>query len=189
MRVQILKVVTTMFVLCVAASGAQAKEKDFNKPKWKGDRLDWCLNWAAGCGKDAADAFCKANGYENASKFEQDPDIGSSHKTRLITTGAVCDQSSCDGFKSITCSKSEPDTVVIDKPEWKGDRLDWCLNWTAGCGKDAADAFCKAGGYANSTKFEQDPDIGGSHKTRIMTTGAVCDQSSCDGFKFIECQK
>jgi hypothetical protein len=116
-------------------------------------------------------------------------DIGSQHKTRLMSTGAVCDQSFCDGFKYITCFKSAPTTVVIDKPKWKGDRLDWCLNWSVGCGKDAADAYCKASGYQSAVNFAMAEDIGQKQKTRLITTGAVCDQSFCDGFKFIECNK
>jgi hypothetical protein len=112
----------------------------------KGDRLDWCQNWSTGCGKAAADAFCQATGYQNATNFEQAPNIGATQKTRLIATGAVCDQDFCDGFKYVTCFKPNPTTVVVNQPKWQGDRLDWCSNWSTGCGKTAADAFCKASG-------------------------------------------
>lgn len=35
-------------------------------------------------------------------------------QTRLIATGAASDQSFCDGFKPITCSKPSPTTVTIN---------------------------------------------------------------------------
>jgi hypothetical protein len=189
MRTHILKFLTATVLLLVAATAAQATEASFGAPKWQGDRLDWCQNWSAGCGKVAADAFCKTVGFENATKFEQAPDIGSTQKTRLIATGAVCDQNFCDGFKYITCTKPNPSTVTVNAPKWKGDRLDWCQNWSTGCGKPAADSFCKATGFETAVAFQQAPDIGSVQRTRLIATGAVCDQGFCDGFKFIECKK
>ena len=92
-----------VFIAAGSASLASAKTTSFFKPKWNGDRLDWCVNWAQGCGKAAADAFCKAKGFAKAGGFSMDPDIGSVQRTRLIATGAVCDQGFCDGFKAIAC--------------------------------------------------------------------------------------
>ena len=143
MRNHLMKLFAATVLMLVAANAANATETSFAAPKWKGDRLDWCLNWSTGCGKQTADAFCKASGYQNAVSFTQAPNIGSTQKTRLIATGAVCDQNFCDGFKSITCFKPSPATVTINKPMWKGDRLDWCLNWSTGCGKGAADTFAR----------------------------------------------
>jgi hypothetical protein len=105
MRNEMLKIITATILLLVAATAAQATEASFGAPKWKGDRLDWCSNWSTGCGKATADAFCKATGFENATNFEQAPNIGASQRTRLIATGAVCDQDFCDGFKFIECKK------------------------------------------------------------------------------------
>jgi hypothetical protein len=189
MRNQMLKILTAIILLFVAASAAQATEASFGAPKWKGDRLDWCQSWSTGCGKAAADAFCQATGYQNATAFEQAPNIGASQRTRLIATGAVCDQDFCDGFKSITCFKPNPTTVVINQPKWQGDRLDWCSNWSTGCGKAAADAFCKASGFQPAVNYQQAADIGSTQRTRLIATGAVCDQNFCDGFKYIECKK
>lgn len=66
-------------------------------------RLDWCFNWGTKCGRAAADAYCKENGYTEASEFDQDPDIGRETPTWVLGEQKVCDQDSCDGFKSITC--------------------------------------------------------------------------------------
>lgn len=189
MRNELLKLVTAAILVLVAVTAAQATETKFNTPMWNGDRLDWCLNGSTGCGKDAADAFCETRGYESAIKFEQAASIGSQQKTRLIATGAVCDQNFCDGFKSITCSTPRPTTVTINAPTWKGDRLDWCLNGSTGCGKGAADAFCRAKGLQNAVRFAQAINIGDRPQTRLISTGAVCDQGVCDGFRYIQCMK
>src|SRR5437763_9560232 len=39
-------------------------------------RLDWCLNWERDCGKPAADAFCRANGFLEAIFYEADAGVG-----------------------------------------------------------------------------------------------------------------
>jgi hypothetical protein len=103
MRIEILKVVIALFVLLGAASAAEAETATFSHPSWMGDRLDWCVNWSESCGKPAADAFCKAQGFAYATSFARDPNIGSFNPTRLIGSGAVCDQDMCDGFRYITC--------------------------------------------------------------------------------------
>jgi hypothetical protein len=189
MRNELLKLVTAAVLMLAAVTAAHATDTRFNAPMWKGDRLDWCLNWSTGCGKDAADAFCRTRGYQNATKFEQAANIGSQQKTRLIATDAVCDQNSCDGFESITCSQPSTTTVTISAPMWKGNRLDWCLNWSTGCGKGAADAFCMAKGLQNAVRFAQAANIGSGEQTRLISTGAVCDQGFCDGFGYVQCMK
>ena len=63
-------------------------------------RLDWCLSWATDCGKPAADAYCDWKGFSKSSDFQIAPDIG---LTRIISSGQVCSDPGCDGFKFITC--------------------------------------------------------------------------------------
>lgn len=169
--------------LCLPASAAT---QNFNNPAQGGQRLDWCYNWGVGCGQQAADAFCQAKGFVNATGFDIANDIGASSPTRLIGTGAVCDQGFCDGFSHITCSKPDP-TTAFDNPKYNGNRLDWCINWGVGCGQQAADAFCSWKGLAGVMEFAIANDIGSSSPTRLIGTGAVCDQGFCDGFAYIKC--
>jgi hypothetical protein len=83
---------------------AAAENKTFNNPMQGPNRLDYCFNWGVGCGQQAATAWCQAQGYAcGAVAFQEAHDIGASQPTRLIGTGAVCDQNFCDGFASITC--------------------------------------------------------------------------------------
>lgn len=75
----------------------------FQNPMWRGYRLDWCRQWATDCGKGAADAFCRAKGYQKAKSWEQDPNIGRHSPTYVIETGQICKENSCDGFRHIEC--------------------------------------------------------------------------------------
>jgi hypothetical protein len=170
----------------VLAPAASAETKTIVKPMYGANRLDWCREWAVGCGKDAADAYCQSIGYESASNFSQAPDIGIASPTRLIGSGAVCDQDFCDGFKTITCYKASA-AKVFNYPTYKGKRLDWCRDWAVGCGQEAADAYCQTKGFAQASDFAEDSDIGVSSPTRLIGTGAICDQDFCDGFQSITC--
>jgi hypothetical protein len=154
------------------------------KPTLDGLRLDWCYDWAVNCGAPAANAYCGRLGYRSdTAGFAIDNDIGlTGISTRLIGTGAVCDQGFCDGFSYVSCRKNFQDYA---NPTYGNRRLDWCLNWAVDCGKPAADKFCVANGFVQATIFSIDSDIG---NTRLMGTGAVCDQAFCDGFKHIRCQ-
>ena len=187
----LIRVIVAATVLFTAIGQAQAGETlaTFSKPKFGGDRLDWCLTWAQGCGKPAADAYCVSKGYQKSKIFVKANNIGNFTRTRLISTGAVCDQGFCDGFKKITCSKPAPTTRTFFKPKYHGNRLDWCVNWASGCGKPAADKYCEVKGYSHSIVFVKANNIGQSKPTRLIGTGAVCDQGFCDGFKRIRCQK
>jgi hypothetical protein len=184
-----LAIVTLSAVMTFSAMPAGAAEQDFAKPKQGANRLDWCYDWGVGCGKQAADAWCKAKGFEESSVFAIASDIGANQPTRLIGTGAVCDQAYCDGFTHITCKTSTPQKMTFNKPKIQGNRLDWCYNWATGCGSMAANTFCASKGYAAATGFAMAADIGANQPTRLIGTGAVCDQQFCDGFKFITCAK
>lgn len=83
----------------------QQQQQVFQLPTINGNRLDWCLNWAADCGQPAADAFCRSQGFDHSSGFDQAVDIGASSPTRLIGNPAqVCSDAMCDGFAQITCT-------------------------------------------------------------------------------------
>jgi hypothetical protein len=74
----------------------------FNHPKISGIALDWCLTWAANCGKPAADEFCRSQGFQQASDFKQAVNIG---YTKILRTGEICNNPQCDGFAYIECIK------------------------------------------------------------------------------------
>jgi hypothetical protein len=174
--------------LIALSAPASAGSQTFSEPMQGSNRLDWCLNWGTGCGAEAANAWCVANGFESASDFGIANDIGAQSPTRLITTGAVCDQPFCDGFSHITCFSATPTTVVYNQPKFNGSRLDLCVTWGQDCGQPAANAFCQWKGHASAVSYTVANDIGSSAPTRLIGTGALCDQDFCDGFGEIVCQ-
>ncbi len=79
------------------ASGEGTK---FIDPLVNGVPLDYCLDWGSACGKPAADAWCRAQGYAEASTFEV---RGASPPTRIFSSGRICDMVFCDRIISLTC--------------------------------------------------------------------------------------
>jgi hypothetical protein len=82
-----------------------AEDQVFPAPVQNGYRLDVCRTWGQGCGQEAANAFCRVQGFESAKTFEIDPKIGAKTPTMTLGDRRVCDQAQCDGFKSITCTR------------------------------------------------------------------------------------
>jgi hypothetical protein len=182
----------TLFTASAMPGFAGTETKTFNQPQYKSHLLDWCLTWATDCGKPAADKFCQNNGYDGASAYPKWNNPGQS--TRLIGSNQVCDEPECDGFTSIQCTKTvadgggsggSGDEVTFLKPKYKGKRLDWCKSWATDCGEAAADAFCEYKGYDGATDFVEAVDIG---NTKVISSGQVCADQACDGFKKISCQ-
>jgi hypothetical protein len=93
-------------MLVLTALIVRADQMKFDAPRANGYRVDACRSWGQGCGKEAADAFCRLNTFESAAAFEIDPHIGTKTPTMTIEDKKVCNQPQCDGFKSITCTRA-----------------------------------------------------------------------------------
>lgn len=169
------------------ASVAQAETVTYDNPNVGSNPLDLCFSWGEGCGKPAADAWCVNNGFTESVGHAVAEDIGLSTPTRLISNGAVCDQEMCDGISQVTCTRPDPEEQTYNEPKFMGDRLDYCAEWAAGCGAEAATLYCQAEGWAMAKSFVPAENIGASSRTRVITTMAVCDQGFCDGFAAITC--
>jgi hypothetical protein len=169
-------------------TSAFAEERTYPSPKFRSMPLDLCLSWGVGCGKPAADAWCARKGFTESSNHVEAHNIGATTPTRLLSTGAVCDQPFCDGFAEITCSRPDPVEQVYNQPKINGSRLDYCFNWGEGCGELAAKKFCQREGWAYASEFSIAHNIGSTTPTRLLGTGAVCDQGFCDGFEAITCK-
>jgi hypothetical protein len=94
-------------MLAFGALLVRAEHAKFDAPQANGYRVDAYRSWGQGCGKEAADAFCRLNNFESASAFEIDPRIGAKTPTMTIEDKKICNQPECDGFKSITCTKAD----------------------------------------------------------------------------------
>lgn len=69
-------------------------------------------------------------------------------------------------------------------PKVAGMPLDYCLEWGRDCGKPAADAWCRARGFAAASAFEVRT---GSPPTRIFSSGQICDMVFCDRIISLTC--
>jgi len=86
-------------VLVLSASSAHATVRNFFAPESQGLRLDSCLTGDHDCGKPAADAFCKAQGFETALIFQRE----AAAETVRLGNGAFCTGPACTSFKQIKC--------------------------------------------------------------------------------------
>lgn len=77
---------------------------------------------------------------------------------------------------------------IFYNPTYKGYRLDICLTWGSNCQEPAATKFCQEMGYARAKSWDIAHDIGHITPTYVIGDGKICNQSFCDGFKFIECE-
>ncbi len=85
-------------MLFALAPQAQASEvRNFFAPQIEGQRIGACLS-GGGCGKPAADAFCKAEGYDHATLFQRER----SQSARLLDSGLVCEKD-CTAFRQVKC--------------------------------------------------------------------------------------
>jgi hypothetical protein len=75
----------------------------FASPLIEGYRLDVCLSFGVGCGKPAADEFCKRHAFTESESFETEKVGERRIRTKIIGTGQVCDMSECTAFASIRC--------------------------------------------------------------------------------------
>lgn len=111
MRVVISAVV---FTFMASASALAQETTTFENPMVdEGHRLDLCLSWGADCGEPAATAFCEAEGYETAARWEVASDIGDRTPTKTLQDGLVCDEGFCDGFSSVTCEAPAATLVQV----------------------------------------------------------------------------
>ena len=86
-------------LLVFTASMSQAEVRNFFAPVVAGSRLDACLSNADDCGKPAADAFCKAQGFTEALIFQRESGVS----TKRLHSGELCEGDSCTAFKQIKC--------------------------------------------------------------------------------------
>ena len=93
-----MRVLLAGLLLIGAAASAEASQvRNFFAPVVGGARIDACLDGGA-CGKPAADAFCRVQGYDKAMIFQRE----SFDSTRALDSGKVC-SGSCSAFKQVKC--------------------------------------------------------------------------------------
>ena len=92
-----------LIVLGFAGSASAAEVRNYFTPRIDGVRVDACLSGGV-CGKPAADAFCRAEGYDRATIFQRE----SYASTRSVDSGQTC-SSGCTAFAQVKCFTTKSD--------------------------------------------------------------------------------
>lgn len=87
---------------------AEAGMRTFFQPALDGARIDACLGSGI-CGKPAADAFCRSEGYDKALNFERQ----SFANTLALDTGKQCAGESCTAFRQVKCVSAKSDLAAV----------------------------------------------------------------------------
>jgi len=108
----------------------------------------------------------------------------------LVEEESLVDRGPCDGATGDAGESgwmpgdASGEGVRFVDPKVDGVPLDYCLEWGSDCGKPAADAWCRARGFAAASVFEVRT---GSPPTRIFSSGRICDMVFCDRIISLTC--
>lgn len=101
-----------VFALLLTATAAEASTRSYFSPKANGVVIGACLADGTSCGKLAADAFCKKEGFAESILFAREPVT----TARILDSGAMCEGAACEAFKRIKCYQPKDDAVVSVSP-------------------------------------------------------------------------
>ena len=108
-------------VLSMAAPAIAASTRSYFSPDYLGQPLAFCLEGNRECGRAAATAWCKANGYDDAISFARRT-ISDADQLRLADTGNLCTSERCIGFRQIRCFRAETDRQIPPLPTCTPDK-------------------------------------------------------------------
>lgn len=100
-----LSIAVGMGLLLLAAAPSHAEVRTFRNPQHQGYRLDYCQAFGQICGERVATQWCRGQGYEYASDWAVDRNIGDRLPTMPIDDDRICRDNQCDGFTTISCGR------------------------------------------------------------------------------------
>jgi len=83
----------------------QAEVRTYRNPTHLGYRLDYCEAFGQDCGERVATKWCRGQGYEYASDWTIDRNIGANQPTIQMDGESLCNGHQCSGFVDITCGR------------------------------------------------------------------------------------
>ena len=119
-----------------------------------------CLANKTECGKPAADAFCKLEGYDNALSFQVMKDVSRMATARTVDTGAVLMAPEAHPFQLVKCWRPSqaPSSVMFRTPTLRGVEVPTICDIGKDCRKTAADDWCIGRGFSlGATGYELAP--------------------------------
>jgi hypothetical protein len=90
------------------ASAADAATRNYSIPTDEGHRIGVCLSDGASCGKAAADAFCKKEGFAESILFSRE----AVPAARVIDSGKMCEDGACQAFTRIKCFQPKEEAAA-----------------------------------------------------------------------------
>jgi hypothetical protein len=96
-------ILALLIATAFAQPAAASQVRNFFAPEVEGTRIDACLQ-TGGCGKPAADAFCRAQGYDHAMIFQREYFAS----TRVIDSDKTC-SGDCTAFRQVKCFTTKSD--------------------------------------------------------------------------------
>ncbi len=100
-RLRIAIIALTALVPAQALAGSQTRS--FFVDKIYGDRPQLCTVAGTGCGKPAADAWCRQAGYQNALVFRAASDKAATYREQRVQAGELCPADTCNGLQFVKC--------------------------------------------------------------------------------------
>lgn len=83
----------------------RAEVRTYRNPMYQGYRLAYCQGFGQVCGERVATQWCRDQGFQYASDWAIDRDIGEIQPTMRMDDDNVCQGHQCDGFANITCGR------------------------------------------------------------------------------------
>lgn len=94
-------------------SGSESRA--FFAGKIYGERPALCQAAGTGCGKIAADTWCKIAGYEASMSYRTVYQKAASRRDLLVKSGDLCARDTCDGFHVVKCWRDfQNDLASVD---------------------------------------------------------------------------
>lgn len=177
--------------LC-ASKSEQNYYRSFWRPTYYGQRLDYCMPDNQVCGLAVANQYCRIMGYEHAVQEIIDYNAGF---TKKISNAKSCKGIYCNGFTLVKCvakfSHNPPNGYYyrlkeFTSPCYNHSPVDWCYENASGCGKRAANSFCRRMGYIRAQQFTIDKNLS---TTRSLGDHKLCFGNHCHAFKRIVCYR
>jgi hypothetical protein len=140
---------------CLATTPrAEAAARAYSNPKLRGQAVDACLADQTTCGKAAADAFCRLQGYRHALSFRMQQDLLQISTSVVIDSGRLLRGPEARPFQMVKCWRpnEQPSAVQFKVENITSPTL---CDFGLDCRKSAADSWCEQKGFAlGATAYE-----------------------------------
>ena len=93
--------------LPAAAANAMSESRTYFAKSIYAERLELCSIAGTGCGKKAADAWCRHAGYTNAMSYLLVHSNRQAEREQLRNYGELCAQDACSGFLLVNCRREQ----------------------------------------------------------------------------------